>query len=277
MKVIDSHQHFWIYNSARDTWIDDSMDIIRRDFLPKDLEEILVKNNIEACVAVQADQSETETEFLLQCAQDNSFIKGVVGWVDLKRNTIEERLEYYSENPNFKGVRHIAQNEPSGFMLSNDFQEGISKLSTYNLTYDILIYPNQLPEAIQLAEKFKNQLFVIDHMAKPKIQEHLDDDWKEGMLRLSLYENVYCKLSGLVTEALWNQWSIEDFRPYIDFVLDNFGSDRLIFGSDWPVCLLSASYKNVLDIVGHCLNGLAYTERSKIMRENAIKFYNLNL
>ncbi|MCF7567866.1 amidohydrolase family protein [Sabulilitoribacter arenilitoris] len=272
---IDAHQHFWKFDPIRDAWIDESMQIIRKDFLPKDLKPILKQNDIDGCVAIQADQSETETEFLLDCAAKNSFIKGVVGWVDLRAENVESRLEFYSKNTLFKGVRHIVQAEANDFMLGKDFQNGISKLEQFNLTYDILIFPPQIESAIDLVNKFPNQKFVIDHIAKPYIRLGKIDNWKTKMIELSKAQNVYCKVSGMVTEADLKHWKTSDFTPYLDVIFSTFGTDRILYGSDWPVCLLAAKYEQQLQLVQDYIKGFSENDKTKILGSNAIKFYNL--
>ena len=272
---IDAHQHFWKFNPIRDAWINDSMHAIRKDFLPQDLKPILNYNNIDGCVAVQADQSETETEFLLDCATKNSFIKGVVGWVDLRAKNVEERLAHYSKYKLFKGVRHIVQAEANDFMLQQDFQNGISKLSAFNLTYDILVFPPQIDAAISLVNKFSNQKFVINHMAKPYIKAGKINDWKTKMNELAYAPNAYCKVSGMVTEADLKHWKISDFKPYLDVIFKAFGSNRIIYGSDWPVCLLAAKYEQQLQIIKNYISSFSIEDQSKVFGENAIKIYNL--
>ena len=273
--IIDSHQHFWKYDPVRDTWIDTSMDSIRKDFLPKDLLPILKANKIDGCIAVQADQSETETEFLLQCAEKNPFIKGVVGWVDLIANNLEERLEYYASNPLFKGVRHIVQAENDDYLLRKDVQNGIGKLLKYNLAYDILVFPNQLPSAIAMVEAFPNQKFILDHIAKPTISKAISEIWVHNIKQLSTHKNVYCKLSGLVTETINFKFKEDDFKPYIDVIFKAFGPDRIMFGSDWPVCLLATNYDKVLKIVNDYLENQSIEVKNNILGKNAIKIYNL--
>lgn len=275
--IIDSHQHFWKYDPVRDSWIDDSMKELRRDFLPKDLAPLLKNNGIDGCVAVQANQSENETEFLLNLAQNNTFIKGVVGWVDLRADNIEERLEHYSSNNLFKGIRHIVQAESDDFMLGKKFQNGISLLKQFDLTYDILVFPSQLRAAIQLVNKFPNQKFIIDHMAKPTIKNGKMVDWKKGIELLVRSQNVYCKVSGMVTEADWKNWKKGDFTKYLDVIFDTFGVDRILYGSDWPVCLLAAEYELQLEIIGEYIAKYSAEDKEKIMGGNAINFYNLNL
>lgn len=275
MITVDCHQHFWEYNPVRDSWIDASMERIRRDFLPNDLDAVLKQSKVDGCIAVQADQSIDETYFLLQLAQEFDFIKGVVGWVDLCSPTIEKELEALSIHKKLKGIRHIVQAEPTGFMLEPEFQHGIAQLAKYNLVYDILIYPSQLDEATQLVSKFPNQVFVLDHMGKPNIKEEHIKDWKAKIKKLAHFPNVHCKISGMVTEASWNKWSLEDFEPYLDTVFECFGPKRLLFGSDWPVCLLSAEYNQVKDIVSNYLQHFSKQDFDRIMGGNAIKIYNL--
>jgi L-fuconolactonase len=274
--VIDSHQHFWKYDPVRYSWIDDSMKILRRDFLPSDLGPILKNNGVDGCVAVQADQSERETEFLLELANENEFIKGVVGWVDLRAEGVSKRLAHYSQNEKLKGVRHIVQEEPDPeFMLRKDFQNGVSRLAEFGLTYDILVYPNQLAAAVLLSRAFPEQKFVLDHIAKPRISEGLDNQWVNNIKELALNPNVSCKISGMVTETTNFKWQQEDFYPFIDVVLDAFGWRRLMYGSDWPVCLLGGNYKEVLTIVKDYISKLPENERAGIMGLNAIEFYSL--
>ena len=246
---LDSHQHFWKYSPQQHNWIDDSMVSLKRDFLPNDLEPHLIENKIEACVVVQADQSEKETEFLLELATQYEFIKGVVGWVDLRAKNVEERLQFYSQNQYFKGVRHIVQSEKQDFLLDPAFQNGIGKLGNLNLTYDLLIYSHQIEAAIKLVSQFPNQKFVLDHLAKPNIKNGKIDPWKNQIQRLAQFSNVSCKISGMVTEADHVQWKPSDFIPYLDIVFEAFGENRILFGSDWPVCLLAASYQEVYHLI----------------------------
>lgn len=256
----------------RDKWIDESMSVLRRDFLPEDLRPILQVNSIDGCVAVQADQSEVETEFLLGLGEYNSFIKGVVGWVNLEANNVEERLSNYVSNSLFKGVRHIVQSEPEGFMLTPGFQNGINKLADLNLTYDLLVLEHQLPDAIALVQMFPSQKFVLDHLAKPQIFQGLKEEWVKNIKALASNENVYCKLSGMVTETENGQWQKEEFGPFLETIVNSFGIDRVMFGSDWPVCLLSCEYNQVIQIVE---DFFSKEETAKIFGENAVKFYNL--
>ena len=274
--IIDAHQHLWKYNPVRDNWIQDSMEVIRQDFLPKDLKPILDANGVAGCIAVQADQSEKETEFLLKCAQENPFLKGVVGWVDLSAGNVEERLDNYSCNEYFKGVRHVVQAEKDDFLLNKGFQNGVGKLSQYGLSYDLLIYPRQFPATLKMVQKFPNQIFVLDHIAKPNISEKLDAEWVKNIHLLSKHENVFCKISGMVTETKNFEWVKSDFTPYLASVVSAFGTDRLLYGSDWPVCLLAADYKEVLGIIVDYFQNFSTLEKSKIFALNAIKAYNLD-
>lgn len=274
--VIDSHQHFWKYDPVTYSWIDDSMKVLQKDFLPSDLRPIFQNNGVDGCVAVQADQSERETEFLLELAKENQFIKGVVGWVDLKAEGVSKRLDHYSQNEKLKGVRHIVQEEPDPeFMLRKDFQNGIRHLAEFGLTYDILVYPNQLAAAVLLSRAFPEQKFVLDHIAKPRISEGLDQEWVNNIKELASNPNVSCKVSGMVTETTNFKWQQEDFYPFMDVVLDAFGWQRLMYGSDWPVCLLGGNYKEVLTIVKDYISKLTENQKAGIMGLNAKGFYSL--
>ena len=276
MKKIDSHQHFWKYHPVKDAWITDDMKVIQRDFLPEDLESLLQENGIDGCIAVQANQSEEETHFLLELAQNNDFIKGVVGWVDLRSPDLKSRLDYFSQFKKLKGFRHIIQAEPEDdFLLKDDFCNGIAQLEQFNFTYDILILPKHLPYALELVKRFPNQKFVIDHLAKPDFKQNDFLDWKKGITAIAKCEKVYCKVSGLLTEADWNNWNETDFTFCLDVVVEAFGINRLMFGSDWPVCLLAANYSQTLEIVEHYFSKFSETDQEKIWSGNARVFYNL--
>ena len=273
---IDSHQHFWNYDPVRDSWITEEMSVIRNNFLPGDLKKLLKENRIDGCVAVQADQSETETQFLLSIASEHDFIKGVVGWIDLCSKTIRQQLEEHRDFRQLKGFRHILQGEKDrAFMLREDFMRGIEALKDYNYTYDILIFTDQLQYTVEFVSKFPDQKFVIDHIAKPNIREKKIEDWKTGVKELATFSNLYCKISGMVTEADWQNWEEEDFIPYLNVVVESFGIDRIMFGSDWPVCLLGGSYSEVLGIVEDYFSSFSKSEQEKLFGANAIEFYNL--
>ena len=273
--IIDSHQHFWNYNPERDTWIDESMQVLKKNFLPRNLKPILINNGIDGCISVQADQSYQETEFLLKCASNNKFIKGVVGWVDLCSPNLEKKLEKYTSDKMFKGVRHIVQSESPEYLLRKDVQSGLSKLSKFNLTFDLLVTPIQLQSAIKLVKDFPNQKFVLDHIAKPRISEPLNKTWVADIINLSKHSNVFCKISGLVTETKGYNFSETDFLPFLDVIFKYFGFDRIMYGSDWPVCLLAADYKKVLEIISNYLMSYDSKISEKIMGTNAKIFYNL--
>lgn len=274
---IDAHQHYWQFDPVRDAWIDDTMQIIQRDFSPADLKPILEANGISACVAVQADQSEAESNYLLELANENDFIKGVVGWVDLIAENVEERLSYFVEDSLFKGVRHIAQGEGDGYLLRKDVQRGIGYLSQFGLTFDILIYAHQLPAAIELVRAFPNQPFVLDHIAKPNISEAVNKEWQVNINALATFPNVSCKLSGMVTEATNYKWRKCDFSQFLNTVISAFGTSRVMYGSDWPVCLLAADYHEQLAIIEAHISSLSESEQARIIGKNAIEFYNLSI
>ncbi|KGO84843.1 amidohydrolase [Flavobacterium rivuli WB 3.3-2 = DSM 21788] len=274
---IDSHQHFWKFDPIKDAWIDESMLKLRKDFLPADLLPLLNDNQFSGCVAVQSVQTAGETEFLLNLATKHSFIKGVVGWVNLLDENICERLEYLSNQKKLKGFRHIIQGEPDGFMLREDFRSGISALKEYNYTYDILIYHRQLREAIKLVRHFPNQPFVINHIAKPDLKMGNIATWKENIKELAQAKNVLCKVSGMVTEAHWNTWTADDLKPCLDVVFENFTADRIMFGSDWPVCNLAANYARVIQTIHDYIAQLSEKEQEQVWFKNAEAFYNLDL
>jgi len=274
---IDSHQHFWKFDPIRDAWITESMTVLRRDFGPDDLKPCLDQHGFDGCVAVQADQSEDETNFLLGLADEHAFVKGVVGWVDFRASNLPERLAHYAAFPKLKGFRHVVQSEADDlFLLRTEFLAGMRALAGYKFTYDLLIYPNQLGVAREFTARFPTQKFVLDHLAKPLIRQGVVDRWKPDIQALSKHENVYCKVSGLVTEADPEHWHRDDFRPYLDAIVEAFGVDRLLFGSDWPVCLLAAEYTEVVGLVEDYFSGFSKTEKAKIWGGNAAKFYNLN-
>jgi L-fuconolactonase len=275
MRIIDSHQHFWQYNADQHGWINDSMQVIRRDFMPADLQPLLQQNGVAATVAVQADQTEAETDWLLQLASENDFIAGVVGWVDLRSEQLEERLAHYANFPQLKGFRHILQGEEPSFMLQPAFLRGMGLLQRFGFTYDILIFPHQLEAALQLVRQFPEQPFVIDHLAKPYIKQGLLGEWAQGMRQLAAFENVHCKLSGMVTEADWQHWTAEDVKPYLDVVVEAFGARRLLFGSDWPVCLVASSYERWLQVLREYFASFTAAEQAQVFGDNAQRFYNL--
>lgn len=252
------------------------MTTLKTNFLPRNLLPELQNCSLDGCVAVQADQSEAENAFLLRLADEYGMIKGIVGWVDLQADNLEERLVYYRQFPQIKGFRHVVHDEADrGFMLRPAFMRGIGLLKKYNYTYDLLIFPEHLANTLELVTAFPNQPFVIDHLAKPFIKTGEITAWQKAMREVAAYDNVYCKISGMTTEADWKRWKQQDFEPYLDQVVDCFGPDRIMYGSDWPVCRLAATYEEVFSIVKSYFSSFSEREQQKFFGENAIKFYNL--
>jgi len=276
MLCIDAHQHFWIYNDREFAWLDDSMAALRRNFLPADLQPELKANGFLASVVVQTCQTLEETRWLLGLAEQNSSILGVVGWADLCSPEIALQLKDLAANPKLVGLRHIVQVEPDDrFLLRPDFLRGIAALEQFDLAYDILIYARHLPVAIEFVKQFPRQRFVLDHMAKPPIKMKEIDLWADGIRRLSAFPNVYCKMSGLVTEADWQHWTRDDIAPYLEVVFDSFGPDRLMIGSDWPVCLVAASYAQATGLVKDYILKRAPDRASDVLGGNAQRFWRL--
>jgi L-fuconolactonase len=272
---IDSHQHFWNYNPTEYPWIRPEWPI-RRSYLPEALAPELKSCQIDGCVAVQARQTLTESEWLLELADRSPFIKGVVGWVDLRASDVASQLSRFAAHPKFVGVRHVVQDEPNdNFMLNPNFQRGISQLRQFDLKYDLLVFPRQLPAAISLASAFPEQPFVLDHIAKPPIKERVLDPWRELLQKLATLPNVCCKVSGLITEADWGHWHPSQFSPYLDVVLEAFGPDRVMFGSDWPVALLAGTYQQVFNLVREYVAPLGAGIEAGFFGGNAVNFYQL--
>ena len=270
---MDAHQHFWQYDPQKYSWVPEG---IQRNFSPMDLEPLLRQNGFEGCIAVQADQSEEETVKLLEMANTYSYIKGVVGWVDLTAENVEEGLELYSRDPAFKGVRHTIWDEKGEFMTHPHFQRGIATLGKFDLTYDILAFDYQLENAVELVKAFPDQPFVLDHMGKPKVSEGMSEVWKKNIIELGNSGKVYCKISGLVTKVSDPAWNTSDLFPFLEVVTAAFGTDRLMFGSDWPVCISAATYEEVLKVVEEFYRDFSEEEKGKILGGNATRFYNLN-
>jgi len=273
---IDAHQHFWIYNRSEYHWIDDSISALRRDFLPEHLKPELEGNGFQGSVAVQARQTMEETRWLLDLAARSQWILGVVGWADLQSPDIHSQVKSLAQNPKLVGIRHVVQSEPDDrFLLRPEFLRGVSALEEFDLAYDILIYPKHLPVAAEFVERFPRQRFVLDHLAKPPIKSGNIDSWAQGIRRLAEFPNLYCKLSGLVTEADWQHWQPEQIVPYLDVAFESFGPDRLMIGSDWPVCLVAASYARVLQVVQAYLLGQGSKCRDAVLGGNAQHFWRL--
>jgi len=273
--TIDAHQHFWHYSDEEFGWISDPMAAIRRDFLPADLRPLLDAAGIDATIAVQARQSIAETEWLLQLAGENDWIAGVVGWVPLAAEDAEAHLAHIAGNPKLKGVRHVLQAEPDEYFHRTDFNAGIALLPQFGLTYDILVIERQLPVAIELVDRHPNQPFVLDHVAKPLIAQTELEPWRTHIAEIARRPNITCKLSGMVTEADFHHWTVDELRPYVETVLEAFGPERLLFGSDWPVCTVAASYVRWVAVVRDLTNSLSAGERNAILGGNAIKAYNI--
>lgn len=275
---IDAHHHLWNFDPVRDAWITEEMGVIRRDFTAEELSGVFRAHGVSASVVVQADSSEKETSFLLDIAARHDFIKGVVGWVDLAADAVEERLAFYRRTaPLIKGFRHIVQGEPDGFLDGEAFCRGVSRLSAYGFTYDMLIYPRQLEAALRFVDRFPEQRFVLDHLAKPDIKNGRLDPWQGLIRELAARPGVYCKVSGMVTEADWTRWREEELTPYLDVLVEAFGTGRLMFGSDWPVCLVAGTYGRVKGAVSRYLEAFAPEEQRAVMGGNAKAFYGLDL
>jgi L-fuconolactonase len=274
---VDAHQHFWRYSEEEYGWIDGSMAAIRRDFLPADLFPLLAETGVDATVAVQARQSLEETNWLLDLAEAHDWIAGVVGWVPLLSAEAHETLEKLAARTRLKGVRHVLQSEADEFMLREDFQAGIALLRRYSLTYDVLVVERQLPAAMQLVDRHPEQSFVLDHIAKPLIAAHELEPWRTQIRELARRPHVCCKLSGMATEAAFDTWTVEDLRPYIETVLECFGPERLMFGSDWPVCTVASSYARWVGVVREFIAELTKDEQESIFGGNAARFYGLQL
>ncbi|MCI0922003.1 amidohydrolase family protein [Sphingobacterium rhinopitheci] len=273
---IDAHQHFWLYNEVKDAWITDDMVVLKRNFLPNDISETLKRNGFDGAIAVQADQSHRETAFLVELSEYFKLIKGVVGWVDLRAERIEEHLEHFSKFPIIKGFRHIIEAEPEGdFLIREDFQRGLAALTKYNYTFDLLIRPRHYASTLLCVLNNPQQKFMLDHIAKPAIKTKEFDDWALFIEQLSKYPNVYCKISGLATEAEWKTWKLDHFSQYIDHVILSFGKDRVCFGSDWPVCELAATYEESIQIVEQKLDSFTAEEAEGFWGGVATKFYGL--
>ena len=272
---IDAHQHFWIYNQREYDWIDETMASIRRDFLPADLRPELEDAGFAGSVVVQVRQTLEETRWLLELAEDNPFILGVVGWVDLRSPRLYQDLQSFAGKSKLVGIRHIVQSEPDDFLLDADFLRGISMLQEFDLAYDLLIYTKHLPLAAEFVKRFPRQRFVLDHLAKPPIRSRAIDLWARGMRELASFPNLHAKVSGLVTEADWRGWKPEDLRPYLDVAFESFGAKRLMIGSDWPVCTVAASYGQVVNLVKDYMSSYTAEDREAVFGGNAANFWRL--
>ncbi len=276
MMKIDAHQHFWTYDPEKLPWIGEDLGVLKNDFLPQDLEPLLQQHGLDGCVAVQASQTELETHFLLDLSADHPFIKGVVGWVDLEAKDLETKLDAYLPFRKLKGFRHILQDEEDpNYILRPQFLEGISTLGKRGYSYDILVFPHQMPGVLKALEELPEMPIVLDHIAKPLIKEGKMQPWKDHLIAIAEFPHVYCKLSGMVTENKWRGWKKEEFYPYLEVAIEAFGEDRLMFGSDWPVCLLAASYEEVVEVVKSYYASNSTPGLDKMMGTNADRFYRL--
>ena len=274
--TIDAHHHLWKYNDRDYVWMSGEMTALRRNFLVPELEQVMRESGVEGTVAVQARQTTEETEWLLDLAARHSFILGVVGWVPLAAADAGSYLESLVQQPKLKGVRHVLHDEPDdSYMLRGDFNRGISLLRNLGMAYDILIFERHLPQAITFVDRHPGQIFVIDHIAKPRIREGLVSPWRERMMELAKRENVYCKVSGMATEADWNTWTDDGLRLYFDVVLSAFGTKRLMFGSDWPVLTLAGGYRKWMSTFSSFIAELSSDEQESICRGSAIAAYGL--
>lgn len=273
---IDAHQHFWHYNPTEHVWMTEEMALLKHDFLPGDLLPLLKATGFDGSIAVQARQNLEETRWLLQLAEEHPFIKGVVGWLDLCSPDVEIQLEQFARHPKLVGVRHVLHDEPDdGFMLRPEFLRGIGQLSEFGLTYDLLLFPKHLPAASQLVQAFPAQSFILDHIAKPSIADRVLSPWREDLRTLASFKNVSCKLSGMVTEAKWKEWKRDDFRIFLDVVFEAFSPERLMIGSDWPVCTLSGDYDATMQIVMDYVQQFPSPMRAGILGGNCARIYNI--
>ena len=278
MKIIDSHHHLWKHSHQEYGWMDDSMSLLKKDYLPEDLEPELLAAGVRGTIVVQARQSLEETRWLLELAEKHSFIKGVVGWFDLRSPYLVQQLKDFAAHPKLVGARHVIHDEADDdFMLRSDFKTGIVYLGAYGFCYDLLLFPRHLEHAVKLVRSLPRQRFVLDHMGKPLIKTGELEPWKQDIARLAEYPNVWCKLSGMVTEADWKEWTYEDLLPYLETVLKEFGPHRVMLGSDWPVCRLAGEYSQVMKLVPDFIASLNKADQARILYTNAIDCYQLNL
>ena len=274
--VLDSHVHFWKYSKTEYPWIDGNMKILQKDFLPTELELTLKRNNVDGCIAVQAATAEVETRFLAELAKTHPVIKGVVGWTDLQSKNVEIKLSELKEYPSIVGIRHIVQSEPDDFLYDEKFRAGISLLKEFGYTYDLLIYPKQLKAAVDFVRAFPEQSFILDHCAKPDVKNKGIEEWRKGITDLAMFPNVSCKLSGLLTEAKWKEWRPADFYPFLDVVFESFGTERIMFGSDWPVILLSGIYVQWKSLLEKYMENYLPEEKEAVFGLNALRVYGIS-
>ena len=271
---IDSHQHFWQFDPGQYAWITEEMAVLQHDFLPDDLAPLLKSSGFDASIVVQARHILEENDWLLALSDQYDFVRGVIGWVDLCTEDVSSQLRRYGGHRKFKGVRHVVHDEPNiEFMLLPEFRRGIRALADFGLTYDLVLRPVHVPVALKLVREFPRQPFVVDHIAKPLIKDCKTAPWQEDLEALAQFENVYCKLSGMVTETNWRAWRPEEFVPYLEVVFNAFGPERVMIGSDWPVCTLSGDYGEVMDIVNNFVQRFPLELHNQILGDNCARFY----
>ena len=273
---IDAHQHFWKYDPANHGWINDEMAIIRKDFLPNDLQPILAKHNIDGTIAVQADETIDETRFLLELSEKHGFIKGVVGWIDLRSTQVYDQLANYKQFKKLVGFRCIMQGQPDEAYLTNEmFVNNLALLNDFDYTYDLLVYHHQLPSLLECVERLPENRLILDHIGKPDIKRKNFSKWRENIFKLAKHQRIYCKLSGMITEANYTNWDYEDIVPYMDAVGEAFGTDRICYGSDWPVCLVAGKYDKMIEVVEKWGSQLTTKEYEQLFGLNTCRFYKI--
>jgi len=273
---IDAHQHFWNHDPIKHFWINDDIKVIKRDFSPGDLAPLLKESKFDGTIAVQADETMAETTFLLDLARKNDYIKAVVGWVDLRKEAVEEDLLMLKSQQKLAGFRCIMQGtEDEAYLKNSVFLKNVSRLTQFDFTYDLLVFHNQMESLVRFTDKLQDNRLILDHIGKPDIKNKQIKQWKEQLRILSSNPNIYCKLSGMLTEADHQRWTYDDIMPYMETAAEYFGVDRLCFGSDWPVCLLAGSFKQVHDVVDRFVEQLNTTEREKIFGTNTAAFYKI--
>ncbi|WP_116787989.1 amidohydrolase family protein [Flavobacterium psychrotrophum] len=273
--IIDAHVHFWHYDAVKNDWITDDMKVIQKDFLPADASAVLAQNGVDGCIAVQSTQSDAETDFLLELAAENTQVKGVVGWINLADPDILEVLEGYKTEKKLKGLRHVAQGEPRGFLLRDEIVTGIKQVGLNGYTYDILIYDHQLEDAIQLTEKLSGQPFILNHCGKPALRSGAIKNWKSGIKELATNPDVSCKISGLLTEDKWHNCNEKQLSECFDTIFENFGTSRILFGSDWPVVNVAGTYTQWMGFVKQYISQCTTAQQQDILGNNAARIYNL--
>lgn len=275
--VIDSHHHYWQLGRFDYAWLNaPQLAPIKRDFLPADLKPLIDRAGVDKTIFVQTQHNLEETRWVLQLAEQNKFMAGVVGWVDLASEQCEQQLLEFADHPKFVGVRHVTHDEPDDdFIVRPKVIRGLKFLEKHGVPFDLLFFVKHLKHTATLARELPNLSMVIDHLAKPRIKDQAVDDWIGDFRSAARFPNVYCKLSGMVTEADWKDWKPADFKPYVETALELFGPDRCMFGTDWPVCCTAATYEQIVESLRFCIESLSETEKAKVLGGTAVKFYGL--